>query len=99
MLTTGSIDSPKGRASGQLLSLSNWLLPESMAMLEKEHASRSEGDNGSSDQLHLTKALEPKPVEFAFSFVRNIPHHARLGGGDHERQLLVSFEMFVVVKE
>ena len=60
---------------------------------------RSEGDNGNSDQLHLTKALEPKPVEFAFSFVRSIPHHARLGGGDHERQLLVSFEMFVVVKK
>ena len=51
-------------------------------MLEKGR--RSEGYNGNSDQLHLTKALEPKPVEFAFSFVRNIPHHARLGGGDHD---------------
>ena len=53
-----------------------------MAMLEEEQVD-PRGDNGSSDQLHLTKALEPKPVMLV------------LVGGDHERQQLVSFEMFV----
>ena len=46
---------------------------------------------GVSDQLHLTKALEPRSVWFAFASVCDKPHHAHYGGGGHEIRLLVSF--------
>ena len=54
---------------------------------------------GSSDQLHLTKALELNGVGFAFSFVHNRLHHAHFDDGGHERLQLVSFVMFGGVEE
>ena len=53
----------------------------------------------SSDQLHLTKALELNGVGFAFSFVHDRLHHAHFDDGGHERLQLVSFVMFGGVEE
>ena len=54
---------------------------------------------GSSDQLHLTNALELNDVGFAFSFVHDKPHHAHYDDGGHERWQLVFSVMFGGVKE
>ena len=68
--------------------------------LQSETPSTSTGrTSGTSDQLHLAKALEPTYGGFVFSYVHDKLLHETHGDEGHEKQQPVSSEKFSMLEE